>query len=138
GDPLSLGNRQVSGADPGQAVARGLRAVGSPVDRPILGSRSPLALGSPAVPGAVVPAAPGPVGAPRLAAARPLAGIAVGAGEADPGAAALAAAGPEARAVQGGRGRVRGAEVAAAVVVGSRGCELSASRSVMLTPDEGN
>ncbi|HEY2960073.1 MAG TPA: hypothetical protein VGM21_17985 [Actinomycetota bacterium] len=85
GDPLSLGNRQVSGADPGQAVARGLRAVGSPVDRPILGSRSPLALGSPAVPGAVVPAAPGPVGAPRLAAARSLAGITVGAGVAASG-----------------------------------------------------
>jgi hypothetical protein len=85
GGLLPLGNRQVSGADPGQGVVRGLRTVGATADRPILGARSPLALGSPAVPGAVVPAAPGTVAAPRRAAARSLAGIAVGAGVAASG-----------------------------------------------------
>lgn len=80
GELATLGDQPVSGADPGQAAARGLRALGATVDRPILGSRSPLALGSSAVPGAVAPSSQGAVAAARLAAARAWAGITAGAG----------------------------------------------------------
>jgi hypothetical protein len=79
GELVSPGDQPITGADPGQAVARGLYAVGATVDRSILGSRSPLALGPAAVPGAEAPASQGSVAA-RLAAARAWAGITAGAG----------------------------------------------------------